>query len=134
MWRCPKCGREFRNTNQSHYCLRVATIDEYIAAQPEEIQPVLMKIRDTIRGAAPGAIEKMSYQMPTFWLNENLIHFAAFSKHIGIYPGDMTDSPFDERLEGYKRTKGAIQFPLDRPFDYELLTDITRWRVACVKK
>lgn len=135
MWKCEKCGREFKNTNQDHYCVKAPkTIDEYINAQPEEICPILYKVRDTIRAAAPNATEKISWQMPTFWQGENLIHFAAFKKHIGIYPGDLSLVPFAERLEGYHRTKGAVQFPLNKPVDYELIADITRWRIACVKE
>lgn len=133
MWKCPKCGKEFKNTNQDHYCGKINTIDAYIAGRPAEIQAVLHKVRKTIRSAAPNALEKISWQMPTFWQGENLIHFAAFKKHIGIYPGDLSQAPFEERLAGYHRTKGAVQFPLDKPIDYELIADITRWRVACAE-
>ena len=135
MWKCPKCGREFKKTNQDHYCgEKPANIDEYIAAQPEDVRVALSRVRETIRAAAPDATEKIAWSMPTFWQGENLIHFAAFKKHIGIYPGDLTQSPFDERLSGYKKTKGAIQFPFDKPIDYDLIADITRWRLACLKK
>jgi len=133
MWKCPKCGREFENIGQSHSCGKCETIDGYIAEQPADIQIILQKIRETIRGAAPEATERIAWRMPTFWQGENLIHFAAFKEHIGIYPGDMSSSPFDERLSGYERTKGAIRFPLDKPIDYELIADIARWRVACVE-
>ena len=133
MWRCPICGREFKNANQSHYCGdKPADIDGYIAAQPDDVRAILTKIRETIRAAAPDAIEKISWGMPTFWQGENLIHFAAFKKHIGIYPGDLTYAPFGERLTGYRRTRGAIQFPYDKPVDFGLIADITRWRVSCV--
>ena len=134
MWKCPKCGREFKKTNQSHSCGESpANIDEYITTQPEDVQAILVKVRETIRSAAPDAMEKISWSMPTFWQGENLIHFAAFKKHIGIYPGDLTLSPFDERLSGHKRTKGAIQFPYSKPIDFDLIADITRWRVSCVE-
>jgi len=106
------------------------TIDDYIAEQPEEIRPMLTKVRETIRGVAPDATEKISWRMPTFWQGENLIHFAAFKKHMGIYPGDLSLIPFEDRLEGYHRTKGAIQFPYDKPVDYGLIADIARWRLA----
>ena len=106
-------------------------IDDYIAEQPEEVRPVLLKIRETIHKAAPDAIEKISWRMPTFWQGENLIHFAAFKKHIGIYPGDITHAPFKDRLKDYHTSKGAIQLPLNKPIDYELIADITRWRVSC---
>jgi uncharacterized protein YdhG (YjbR/CyaY superfamily) len=130
MWQCPECGRKFKNTNQSHYCSKIGTIDEYIAAQPEDIQPLLGKIRETIQGAAPDAVEKMSWQMPTFWQGENLIHFAAFKNHISIFPGDEAVAFFADRLTGYKNAKGTIQFPLGKPIDFDLIADITRWRVA----
>ena len=110
------------------------SIDEYIAAQPEDLRPLLQSIRETIRAAAPEATEKISYQMPTFWQGENLIHFAAFKKHIGLYPGGEATSVFSERLTGYKTSKGAIQLPFGKPIDYELITDIVRWRVNLVSK
>jgi len=135
MYQCPKCGRDFKNTNQSHYCSdKPTTIDEYIAAQPEELRPILNKIRKTIKKAAPKAVEKISWSMPTFWQGENLIHFAVHKKHVGIYPGDLSRIPFAEKLSGYKTTKGAIQFPLDKPIDHELIAEITRFRVSVVSE
>lgn len=106
-----------------------SSIDEYIAAQPEDVRPMLQSIRETIHAAAPEATEKISWQMPTFWQGENLIHFAAFKKHIGLYPGGKATTEFAERLAGYKTSKGAIQLPLGKPINYELITDIVRWRV-----
>lgn len=129
MWRCPKCGREFKNTEQDHFCVKPNSIDEYIVAQPEDVQPLLQSIREAIHAAAPEATEKISWQMPTFWQGENLIHFAAFKKHIGLYPGGEVTSEFAERLAGYKTSKGAIQLPLGKPIDYELITDIVQWRI-----
>ncbi|MCL2479107.1 MAG: YdeI/OmpD-associated family protein [Treponema sp.] len=113
--------------------IKINTIDEYIAAQTIEMRPVLEKLRKTIRRAAPKAVEKMSWQMPTFWLGENIVHFALFKKHIGIFPGDLTALPFKDRLTGYKTTKGGIQFPLERQIDFKLVTDIVKWRVSCVE-
>lgn len=84
MWKCPKCGRKFKNTEQDHFCVKPNSIDEYIAAHPEKVRPLLQQIRETIRAAVPEATERMSWQMPTFWQGEKLIHFAAFKKHIGI--------------------------------------------------
>ena len=130
MWQCPKCGKDFKNTNQHHFCGKINTIDEYIAGQPAEIQPVLQKVRTVIRGAAPDAEERMSWQMPTFWQGENIIHFAAHKKHLGLYPGDMSSSPFAERLADYRGSKGSIQFAYDKPIDFDLIADITRWRIA----
>ena len=135
MWECPKCGKAFKNTNQNHFCDKTDTINEYIAKQAEDIIPLLHKIREIIQKAAPNAKEKMSWQMPTFWQGENLIHFCAQKKHLGIYPGALENLPPDiiDRLAGYKTTKGAIQFPYDKPIDYDLIADITRWRVSSVE-
>jgi uncharacterized protein YdhG (YjbR/CyaY superfamily) len=135
MWQCDKCGRDFKSQNQSHSCIgKPSSIDEYIEAQSADIQPMLNKIRQTIKKAAPKSMEKMSWRMPTFWQNENLIHFAAFRKHIGIYPGDLTEMPFANRLAEYSTSKGAIQFPLDKPIDYNLISDITKYRVSVAVK
>ena len=135
MWKCKKCGRAFKNIEQSHYCGKIDSIDAYIADQPEEVCPLLQQIRETIRAAAPEATEKISYQMPTFWQakvaprGENLIHFAVFKKHIGIYPGGDATAAFAERLTDYKTSKGAIQLPLGKPIDFVLITDIVKWRL-----
>ena len=109
-------------------------VDEYLAEQPIDVQPLLQSVRDTIRGAAPDATERISWRMPTFWQGENLIHFAAFKKHIGIYPGSEAMVAFADRLEGYKTSKGALQLPLDKPLDLDLVGDITRWRVRRVEE
>ena len=129
MWTCPKCKRTFKNTDQEHYCVKPNNIDEYIASQPEAVRPLLQSIRETIRAAAPKATEKISWQMPTFWQGENLIHFAANKKHIGLYPGGEAAAVFAARLTGYKTSKGAIQLPLDKPIDHQLIADIVRWRL-----
>lgn len=87
MWKCPKCGRAFQKEDQSHFCGEADDIGAYIAMQPEQVRPILMRVRELLREAAPDALEKIAWQMPTFWQKENLIHFAAFKKHIGLYPG-----------------------------------------------
>ena len=132
MWKCEKCGKEFKNANQNHFCVKPEAVDDYIAGQPEEVQPILNKVRDTIREAAPDAKEKISWQMPTYWQGENLIHFSASKNHLGIHPGLVERLPFKDKLSEYKTSKGAIQFPYNKPIDYELIADITRWRVSCV--
>jgi uncharacterized protein YdhG (YjbR/CyaY superfamily) len=134
MWKCDKCGKEFKVINQNHYCVKPTGIDEYIAGQSEEVQSILVKVREVIRAAAPNAVEKISWQMPTYWQGENLIHFCAHKKHLGIHPGAIDRFPdkLKKRLGGYKTSKGAIQFPYDKPIDYELIADITRWRVSVV--
>jgi len=108
------------------------TIDDYILSQPEKIRPLLKKIRKTIKKAAPDAIEKISWGMPTFWQGKNVIHFAAFKHHIGISPGDLSEIPFKQRLKNYSKTKSSIHFPLGEPVDFDLIADITRFRVKAV--
>ncbi len=105
------------------------TIDEYIANFPPDIQEILEKIRATIRATAPEATEAISYQMPTFKLNGNLVHFAAFKKHIGFYPTPSGTAKFQKEIAGYQAAKGSIQFPLDEPIPYDLITKIVKFRV-----
>jgi uncharacterized protein YdhG (YjbR/CyaY superfamily) len=104
------------------------TIDEYITGFPPEVQDILQKIRATIKHAAPDAQEKISYQMPTFTLNGNLVHFAAFKNHIGFYPIPSGIEAFKEDLSPYKQGKGSVQFPLDQPIPYDLIGRITAFR------
>ncbi len=105
------------------------TIDEYIALFPDEIQSKLIKIRETIKAAAPEACEKISYQMPTFTLQGNLVHFAAFKNHIGFYPTPSGTEEFKKELSAYDGSKGTIRFPLDKPIPYDLIRKITLFRV-----
>ena len=107
-----------------------STIDEYIAQFPDDIQQKLQEIRAVIHAAAPEATEKISYQMPTFYLRGNLVHFAAFKKHIGFYPVPSGIAAFEAELAPYKRSKGAVQFPLDEPIPTELIGRIVQFRVA----
>lgn len=105
-------------------------IDAYIAGFPQEVQAILTKIRATIRKAAPEAEEAFSYQMPTFRLHGNLVHFAAFKKHIGFYPTPSGIEQFKTELSAYHNAKGSVQFPLDQPIPYELIQRIVAFRVA----
>ena len=134
MWKCPECGREFTKVSKEHFCKELNDVDDYINMQPEEIRPLLCDIRRTIRRAAPEAEEKISWRMPTFRQGENIIHFAAFKKHIGIYPGDEAVAAFAERLTEYKTSKGAVQLPLDKPLDLKLIEDIVLWRLSRIKQ
>jgi len=104
-------------------------VDEYIAGFPEDIQTILQKIRKTIKKAAPEAQEKIGYQMPTFTLNGNLVHFAAFKNHIGFYPTPSGTEKFKKEISVYKAAKGSIQFPLDQPIPYDLISQIVAFRV-----
>ena len=93
------------------------------------VQPLLQQIRSAIALAAPAATEKISYQMPTFYLNGNLVHFAAFEKHIGFYPTASGVKAFEEELSDYKHAKGSIQFPLNQPIPLTLIRKIVKFRV-----
>lgn len=104
-------------------------IDEYIAGFPPDVQAVLQQVRETIRAAAPGAGETIAYQMPAFRLNGPLVYFGGFKEHIGFYPTPGGIEAFKEELASYKRAKGSVQFPLDRPIPYELIGRITAFRV-----
>lgn len=106
------------------------TIDEYIESFPTEIQEILNNMRAIIKEAAPSATEKISWQMPTFYLNGNLVHFAAHKNHIGFYPGASGVEAFLSVLGEYKCSKGAIQFPIDKPLPVELICKIVRFRVS----
>lgn len=128
MWRCEKCGREFKKQNQSHFCGQPAkTIDEYIAEQPEIRQAYLNQIRNTLRAALPDASERISWTMPTYWNKRNIIHFSAFQNHIGLYIGERAMAHFSERLKEYKITKSAVHLSYDKPLPISLITEIAQW-------
>ena len=107
------------------------TIDEYIAGFPPDVQETMQKMRATIRKAAPKAEEAIKYQIPTFVLNGNLIHFAGYKNHIGLYPGSKPVEEFKDELAGYTISKGTVQFPLDKRVPLGLISKITKF---CVKR
>lgn len=113
------------NTDDKGY----ATIDEYLATVPKKVQGILQELRQAIREAAPEAREAMSWQMPTFKLNGNLVHFAAHKNHIGFYPAPSAIEAFREELAAYKTSKGAVQFPLGEPLPFDLVKKMVRFRV-----
>ena len=104
-------------------------IDEYIGGFPKDVQELLEKIRATIREAAPDAEEAIKYRMPTFTLKGNLVHFAAFKNHIGLYPTSSPMEAFREHLTPYKTSKGSIQFPMNQPLPLPLIREIVAFRV-----
>jgi len=105
------------------------TIDEYMAGFPTDVQEVLQKIRGTIKKTAPKAEEAISYKMPSFNLNgQYLIYFAAYKKHIGLYPVPNGDAEFNKEIAGYQSGKGTLQFPLDKPIPYKLISKIVKIR------
>lgn len=106
-----------------------ADIDAYIATFPEATQAILQQMRETIQKAAPDATEAISYAMPTFKLNGNLVHFAAYANHIGFYATPTGNEQFTEELSKYKTGKGSIQFPINEPMPLDLITRIVKFRV-----
>ena len=133
-WKCPKCGREFSKKDQQHFCEKPQTIDEYIAAQDERVQPRLNEIRAILKKALPEAEECISWSMPTYSKGRNIIHFAAFKKHIGVYPGGEATEKFAEELAEYDTSKGTIRLPYDRELPEDLLVRIARWCYEKYKK
>jgi uncharacterized protein YdhG (YjbR/CyaY superfamily) len=127
VWKCPKCGREFSRQEQQHYCGKPQTIDEYIEAQDEAVQPMLREIRAVIRSAIPEAQERLSWSMPTFWMGRNILHFAASKKHLGLYPGGEATTVFADALKDYDVSKGTVRIPWDRALPVELVQRIARW-------
>ena len=106
-----------------------SSVDEYIAAFPPEAREHMRALREVIAQEAPQAREKISWQMPTFTLYGNLVHFAAHQKHIGFYPAPSAILAFEKELAGYQTSKGAIRFPLDRPLPLDLIRRIVAFRV-----
>ena len=108
--------------------VKFKNIDEYIETFPKNIQIILNEIRKVILLAAPNAEEKISYNMPTFYLNGNLVHFAGYKNHVGFYPTPSGIENFAEELKSYKTSKGAIQFPIDKPLPVKTITKIVKFR------
>lgn len=105
------------------------TTDEYISTFPKEIQIKLNKIREVIQKEAPDAIEKISYGMPTFYLNGNLVHFAAFKNHIGFFPAPSGINEFEKELSKFKTGKGTLQFKNDEEIPFTLIKKVVKFRV-----
>jgi len=107
-----------------------ATIDAYVDAFPAHVKSRLQKLRATIRRAAPQASERISYRMPTFYLDGNLVHFAGYEHHIGFYPTPSGIEAFRDALTAYKGAKGSVQFPHDEPLPLDLVAQIVKFRVS----
>lgn len=128
MWKCLKCGRNFKNINQEHYCGEPPkTIEEYIEQQPEEVQSYIQQIDNAIHSAIPDTVRKISWSMPTYWKKRNLIQFAAFKKHISVFPGPQAVEFFAENLTEYKTSKGTVQLPYSKSLPLELIAEIAKW-------
>lgn len=127
LWKCPKCGRTFAKREQGHYCGdKPADIDSYILSQDEDRQEDLMKVRKALREVLPDAEERISWSMPTYWKEHNIIHFAAAKKHIGFYPGPEAIEAFREELSAYATDKGTIRIPYGK-VDTALIKRIAAW-------
>jgi uncharacterized protein YdhG (YjbR/CyaY superfamily) len=110
------------------------SIDEYIASQPPEMHDLLRKVRDTIQKAAPGAVESISYAMPAFKFNgKPLVYFALNKSHLGFYATPSANIAFTEELKDYKSSKGAIQFPLNKPVPYSLIRKMVQFKLKEIK-
>lgn len=109
--------------------LTAKDIDSFIADFPKETQKLLQQVRETIQKAAPEAQETINYGIPTFKLNGNLVHFSGYKHHIGFYPGAAGIKAFEKEISKYKNAKGSVQFPLDQPIPFDLITRITKFRV-----
>lgn len=105
-------------------------VDAYIAAFPEDVAERLSAMRATIRAQAPSATERISYGIPTFYLNGNLVHFAGFAQHVGFYPGPTGIAALASALKRFKSGKGSVQFPHSEPLPHDLVAEIVRFRVA----
>lgn len=110
-----------------------SAVDEYINGFPEKTREILQKIRAIIKEEAPAAVERIAYGIPTYTMKANLIHFAGYTKHIGIYPTPDGMVAFQTELSGYKNAKGSVQFPLARDIPYDLIRRMVEYRVACQK-
>jgi uncharacterized protein YdhG (YjbR/CyaY superfamily) len=108
---------------------QVTTIDEYINGFPESVRKALLELRATIKRTAPEATETISYRVPTFQYHGNLVHFAAFKNHIGFYPTASGIAAFERELKAYKRSKGAVQFPMDQPLPLKTVEKIVKFRL-----
>ena len=105
------------------------TIEEYIVDFPENIREALQNLRRVIKRTAPGAEEAINYGIPTFKLNGNLVHFAAFKKHVGFYPNPSAIEAFKNELSAYEISKGSVKFPLDKPIPFDIIEEIVKFRV-----
>ncbi|MBP9851926.1 MAG: DUF1801 domain-containing protein [Candidatus Pacebacteria bacterium] len=107
----------------------ISTIDQYIKQFPKDVQPKLKELRDVIKKAAPKATETISYGIPTFKQNGNLVHFGGFKSHIGFFPGADGVAAFSKDFAGYKQSKGTIQFPLDAKMPFTLVRKVVKYRI-----
>ena len=131
MWTCPNCGREFKRTNQYHYCGKApASVDEYISRQESELQPALVCLRNAIREAIPEAEETIAWATPAWKKKGAVIRLAASKNHIGIYVRDEATDFFEDRLKEFDSSKGVIRLKADQELPLTLIADIAKWCFA----
>ena len=131
MWICPNCGREFKRTNQSHYCGKApASVDEYILRQEKDIQSMLVCLKNTIHEAIPEAEETIAWSTPTWKKKGNIIRFAVSKNHIGVYVWEDAVSFFEERLKGFETDNGVIRLKFGEEMPLSLIADIAKWCFA----
>ncbi len=128
MWKCPKCGREFKRTNQNHYCGKAPkTVLEYIDSQPMETRSHLTEMMILIQGSVPDVNERILWSMPYYERDGKTISFAAFNNHISFYAGVEAIEKFALDLDGFVTKKNAIYFPYDKALPAKLIEDIVKW-------
>ena len=128
MWTCPDCGREFKRANQHHFCANAPkTMDEYIARQRPEAQPMLTAVREAVRAAVPDAEEGIAWSMPNWKRGRNFLQMAVNKEGISLYAGQPAIAVFGERLDGYETKKDAIYFKEGSDIPTELVSAIAKW-------
>ena len=131
MWTCPNCGREFKRTNQDHYCGKApASIDEYILKQDIAVRPALISLRNAIHDAIPEAEETIAWSTPTWKKKGNIIRFAVSKNHIGVYVWEDAVSYFEDRLKEIDTDTGVIRLKLGEEMPLLLIADIAKWCFA----
>ena len=131
MWTCPNCGREFKRTNQSHYCGEApASVEEYILRQEKDVQSALVCLRNTIRDAIPEAEETIAWSTPTWKKKGNVIRIAVSKKHIGVYVWGDAVSFFEEQLKEYETDNGVIRLRIGEEMPLSLIAEIAKWCFA----
>lgn len=135
MWTCPNCGREFKRAGQNHYCGKAPeTIDAYIAAQPEDIRPILGQLRDTLRRSLPEAEERIAWSMPSYWAGGHVLQFSAGKSQLSLYVGETAIAAFSPVLSDYKTRKGTLYLPYGQALPLVLIEELARWCYDAVKR
>ena len=134
MWTCPNCGREFKRAQQNHYCGKAPeTVEASIAAQPEDIQPILRQLRDTLRQSLPEAEERIAWSMPSYWAGRHVLQFSAGKSQISLYVGEDAIAAFSPALSEAETRKGTLYLPYGQALPLGLVGEIARWCYEAMK-